>query len=323
MQPDRAARRHVHGEPRRERPVRRRRGGRGHGRRDGAPRARRACRRCVATRSSLYPDTERAMGWDVGGPGLQHRPRAPRCRTWSRATSAATSTPSSADHGLEPHRHRLRGSRTPAGPRSSRRCRTRWAWRGDALARAPGARWPRSATCPRPRCCTSSPTRSRDSRRRPAAYGVLLAMGPGFCSELVLLRGERGHDPQRAVHCAGRPVGVERLAELAVSKRHRGAGPSRSRVLSTDGATTRRWWRCTPGCWSAAWSRSSWPTGPFLPALGWPMLALVVAAQALRWWCIATLGPQWNTRVIVVPGAGAGHRAGRTGCCATPTTSPW
>lgn len=42
----------------------------------------------------------------------------------------------------------------------------------------------------------------------------------------------------------------------------------------------------------------------FLPALGWPMLAVVLAAQALRWWCIATLGPQWNTRVVVVPGAG-------------------
>ncbi|WP_399880506.1 isoprenylcysteine carboxyl methyltransferase family protein [Streptomyces sp. BBFR51] len=42
---------------------------------------------------------------------------------------------------------------------------------------------------------------------------------------------------------------------------------------------------------------------PFLPALGWPMLALALLAQALRWWCIATLGPYWNTRVIVVPGA--------------------
>ncbi|WP_171113920.1 MULTISPECIES: isoprenylcysteine carboxylmethyltransferase family protein [unclassified Streptomyces] len=42
---------------------------------------------------------------------------------------------------------------------------------------------------------------------------------------------------------------------------------------------------------------------PFLPALGWPMLALAVLAQALRWWCITTLGPYWNTRVIVVPGA--------------------
>ncbi|BBX84367.1 isoprenylcysteine carboxyl methyltransferase family protein [Mycolicibacterium aubagnense] len=42
---------------------------------------------------------------------------------------------------------------------------------------------------------------------------------------------------------------------------------------------------------------------PFLPALGWSMLAAVLAAQVLRWWCITTLGPQWNTRVIVVPGA--------------------
>ena len=42
---------------------------------------------------------------------------------------------------------------------------------------------------------------------------------------------------------------------------------------------------------------------PFLPWLGWPMLAIVVAAQALRWWCITTLGQQWNTRVVVIPGA--------------------
>ena len=33
------------------------------------------------------------------------------------------------------------------------------------------------------------------------------------------------------------------------------------------------------------------------------MLALVVGAQGLRWWCITTLGPQWNTRVVVVPDA--------------------
>lgn len=39
---------------------------------------------------------------------------------------------------------------------------------------------------------------------------------------------------------------------------------------------------------------------PFLPWLGWPMLVLVLASQALRWWCIATLGPRWNTRVIIV-----------------------
>ena len=42
---------------------------------------------------------------------------------------------------------------------------------------------------------------------------------------------------------------------------------------------------------------------PFLPALGWPMFAVVVAAQGLRWWCISTLGRQWNTRVVVIPNA--------------------
>jgi methyltransferase len=47
---------------------------------------------------------------------------------------------------------------------------------------------------------------------------------------------------------------------------------------------------------------------PFLPALGWPMLTLVVASQALRWWCIRTLGHRWNTRVVVVPGLPLVHR---------------
>ena len=41
---------------------------------------------------------------------------------------------------------------------------------------------------------------------------------------------------------------------------------------------------------------------PAVPsALAWSMLLIVVSAQGLRWWCIATLGPRWNTRVIVVP----------------------
>ena len=40
----------------------------------------------------------------------------------------------------------------------------------------------------------------------------------------------------------------------------------------------------------------------FIPALAWPMLIVVVAANALRWWCIATLGPRWTARVIVIPG---------------------
>lgn len=42
---------------------------------------------------------------------------------------------------------------------------------------------------------------------------------------------------------------------------------------------------------------------PFLPWLGWPMLAVAALSQVLRWWCIGTLGRRWNTRVIVLPEA--------------------
>lgn len=36
----------------------------------------------------------------------------------------------------------------------------------------------------------------------------------------------------------------------------------------------------------------------------WPLLVTLFAlAQGLRYWSIATLGAQWNTRIIVVPGA--------------------
>lgn len=41
---------------------------------------------------------------------------------------------------------------------------------------------------------------------------------------------------------------------------------------------------------------------PFLPWLGWPMLALVCATMALRYWAISTLGDRWTTRIFVVPG---------------------
>lgn len=40
----------------------------------------------------------------------------------------------------------------------------------------------------------------------------------------------------------------------------------------------------------------------FIPWLGFPMIGLAIACQGLRWWCISTLGKQWNTRVIIVPG---------------------
>lgn len=42
---------------------------------------------------------------------------------------------------------------------------------------------------------------------------------------------------------------------------------------------------------------------PFQIAWAAPMAALLIGAQALRFWTVHALGPRWNTRVFVVPGA--------------------
>ncbi|MFD9967384.1 isoprenylcysteine carboxyl methyltransferase family protein [Streptomyces sp. NPDC059011] len=96
-------------------------------------------------------------------------------------------------------------------------------------------------------------------------------------------------------------VAVERLAELVVARRstvwsrtHGGVEHGRGHyplmvVLHTA---------LLAGCAVEPWAADR----PFVPPLGWAMLSLTAAAQALRWWCIVTLGPRWNTRVVVVPG---------------------
>jgi methyltransferase len=96
-------------------------------------------------------------------------------------------------------------------------------------------------------------------------------------------------------------VGLERVAELVVSKRNAAWSFARGGVetgrehfpfmvvLHTGflvGALVEVWVRRPePPVWLVV-----------------TMLALAVASQVLRWWCITTLGPRWNTRVIVVPG---------------------
>lgn len=92
-------------------------------------------------------------------------------------------------------------------------------------------------------------------------------------------------------------VAVERVAELVVSKnnlawssarggREFGAGHYPVMVALHTGLLV--------GAVAEARVRRRWI---------WPAFWVVVAAQALRWWCITTLGRQWNTRVVVVPGA--------------------
>lgn len=96
-------------------------------------------------------------------------------------------------------------------------------------------------------------------------------------------------------------VAVERVAELVVSQRNlewsreRGGVEFGARHYPAMAALHTA---LLAGCLVEAFYR------PFLPALGWPMLAVVLPAQGLRWWCIKTLGRQWNTRVVVIPHAG-------------------
>lgn len=96
-------------------------------------------------------------------------------------------------------------------------------------------------------------------------------------------------------------VALERLAELVVSRRNAAWSFARGGQEFGQGH-----WPAMVTLHTAflvAAPLEVWLADrPFVPELGLPMLGLVVAAQALRWWCITTLGSQWNTRVIVVPG---------------------
>jgi methyltransferase len=96
-------------------------------------------------------------------------------------------------------------------------------------------------------------------------------------------------------------VGVERLAELTLSKRHASWAFSRGGKEFGRGhfpVMVMLHTALLVGAVAEVWLLNR----PFLPILGWSALAIVIASQSLRWWCIASLGRQWNTRVIVVPG---------------------
>ena len=96
-------------------------------------------------------------------------------------------------------------------------------------------------------------------------------------------------------------VGLERLAELVVSTRNAAWSFARGGVEYGRGHYPVMVALHTG--FLVAMLVEAWVRRPDVPAtLAWSMLALVLASQALRWWCIATLGRRWNTRVIVVPG---------------------
>jgi methyltransferase len=95
-------------------------------------------------------------------------------------------------------------------------------------------------------------------------------------------------------------ISAERLVELIVSKRNarwafahggREFGRSHYPIMVTVHIAL------LVGCVVEVWALQR----PFIAWLGWPMLALTALSQALRWWCVATLGRRWNTLVIVLP----------------------
>ncbi|OAB87051.1 hypothetical protein AWH69_11785 [Janibacter melonis] len=97
-------------------------------------------------------------------------------------------------------------------------------------------------------------------------------------------------------------VGVERLVELVVDRRNRRWAAEQGGVETGVGhypAMVALHTGLLAGCVLEV-SRAR---RPFVPAVGWPAVAGVVAAQGLRWWCIRTLGRQWSTRIVVIPGA--------------------
>ena len=52
----------------------------------------------------------------------------------------------------------------------------------------------------------------------------------------------------------------------------------------------------------AAWLVSLWLLGTDQEVDPW-LLSGFVLLQGLRWWVLATLGPRWTTRIIILPGA--------------------
>lgn len=96
-------------------------------------------------------------------------------------------------------------------------------------------------------------------------------------------------------------VALERLAELVVSQRNAAWSMARGGVETGRGhypVMVVLHTGLLVGALAEVWLRRP----DFVPVLGWTMAVLVLASQGLRWWCIATLGRRWNTRVIVVPG---------------------
>ncbi|HET6147829.1 MAG TPA: isoprenylcysteine carboxylmethyltransferase family protein [Polyangia bacterium] len=99
-------------------------------------------------------------------------------------------------------------------------------------------------------------------------------------------------------------VGAGRLIEMRLSRRHQRALAARGIAIEREPVFGLMVALHTGVLAAAALEvillRRAFYSTPGLtaPVLGLTALALVVLANLLRWWVIATLGPQWNIRVM-------------------------
>ena len=96
-------------------------------------------------------------------------------------------------------------------------------------------------------------------------------------------------------------VGVQRLAELAISRRNAAWAFARGGVETGRGHLPAMIVLHT-GLLVGAVAEVRFARRRYRPALGATMLVLLAGCQGVRAWCIAALGRRWNTRVIVLPG---------------------
>jgi methyltransferase len=96
-------------------------------------------------------------------------------------------------------------------------------------------------------------------------------------------------------------VAAERVAELRLSRRNAGRALARGGSEHGRGHDPAMVAMHALLLVSCAAEALAFPARP--PAVALLALAGLLAAQALRWWVIVTLGERWSTRVVVVPGA--------------------
>lgn len=139
----------------------------------------------LATRSRLYPDSERTMGWDVGATGLKivldsNVPDLVRRYVGDDVRSFLR------DHGLGPDDVEWYVAH-PGGPKVLEAMQDTLGLGQDALQ----VTWDSLARIGNLSSASVLHVLADTLAQRPprpGSYGLMLAMGPGFCSELVLLR---------------------------------------------------------------------------------------------------------------------------------------